>query len=141
MPAAIARMMRAHHQGQRMRRMAAPQWFDNDLVFCQDDGKPTDPRRDWGAWKQLLKEAGVGDYRLHDSRHGAATTWLATGVEPRVAMELLGHSQFSLTQRYTHVRPDYMKAAADKIVQPGSVAGRLNALVGRAGLEPATEGL
>lgn len=115
MPEAIARLMRAHHQAQRMARMAAPKWYDNDLVFCQANGKPTDPRKDWGAWKALLKEAGVRNYRLHDARHGAATTWLATGVEPRVAMELLGHSQISLTQRYTHVRPEYMKAAAEKI--------------------------
>ena len=48
---------------------------------------------DWAAWKRLLRQAGVRDARMHDTRHTAATLLLQQGVAPRVAMPLLGHSQ------------------------------------------------
>jgi integrase len=115
LPPPLPQVLRQHQLEQERVRDTAARWAELGLVFCQDNGKPINPRTDWGQWKQLLRAAGVGDYRLHDARHGAATTWLATGVEPRVAMELLGHSQISLTQRYTHVRPEYLKAAAERI--------------------------
>ena len=116
LPELLVRVLREHRTRQEWeRRKAGAEWQEHGLVFAQWNGKPVNPRSDWGRWKALLEAAGVGDYRLHDARHGAATTWLATGVEPRVAMELLGHSQQSLTQRYTHVRPEYLKAAADRV--------------------------
>jgi integrase len=44
--------------------------------------------------------------RLHDLRHSCATLLLAQGVNPRVVMETLGHSQVSLTlNTYSHVLP------------------------------------
>ena len=46
------------------------------------------------------------DMRLHDLRHSCATLLLAQGVNPRVVMETLGHSQVSLTLNiYSHVLP------------------------------------
>ena len=40
----------------------------------------------------------------------------AQGVHPRVAMELMGHSQLSVTmQVYTHVAPELAREAADQI--------------------------
>ena len=42
--------------------------------------------------------------RLHDLRHTAALLMLTAGVNPRVVMEALGHSQISVTMNtYTHV--------------------------------------
>jgi integrase len=46
----------------------------------------------------------VPDARLHDARQTAATLLLSRGVLASVAMEILGHSQISLTlQNYSHV--------------------------------------
>lgn len=116
LPPQLVDVLREHRRRQAAERLAAGStWEAHDLVFCQPNGRPINPRADWGEWKELLRDAGVGDYPLHAARHGAATTWLATGVEPRVAMELLGHSQISLTQRYTHVRPEYLTAAAERL--------------------------
>ncbi len=70
---------------------------------------------DWDDWKTLLKAAGVRDARLHDARHTAATLLLAQGVDQRVVMEILGHSQIGMTTRYTHVLPDVVTTAADRI--------------------------
>jgi hypothetical protein len=54
---------------------------------------------------------------VHDARHAAATLLLAQGVDQRVVMEILGHSQISKTAKYAHVLPEVMTDAADRIGQ------------------------
>ena len=44
-----------------------------------------------------------------------ATLLLAQGVDQRVVMEILGHSQISMTSRYAHVLPQVMTDAAERI--------------------------
>lgn len=57
--------------------------------------------------------AGLPNIRLHDLRHPCATLLLAQGVNPRVVMETLGHSQVSLTlNTYSHVLPALQRDAA-----------------------------
>ena len=54
--------------------------------------------------------------RLHDLGHGCATLLLAQGVRARVGMEILGHSQISMTMNtYSHVVPDLLSGAAGAI--------------------------
>jgi integrase len=85
-------------------------------VFCQPNGRPIDARRDWLDWKALLKAAGVRDARLHDARHTAATLLLQQGVPARVAMQVLGHSQITLTLgTYSHVVPELAEEAAERM--------------------------
>jgi len=44
------------------------------------------------------------DTHVYDLRHTFATLLLVQGIHPRVVMEILGHSQISLTMKvYTHV--------------------------------------
>jgi integrase len=52
---------------------------------------------------------------LHDARHTAATLLLQQGIAARVAMQLLGHSQISMTMHYTHVVPELAEEAALRI--------------------------
>ncbi len=85
-------------------------------MFCQANGRPLEPRGDHGAWKRLLATAGVRDARLHDARHIAATLLLTQGVPARVAMQILGHSQISLTLgTYSHVVPELATDAAKRV--------------------------
>jgi integrase len=54
--------------------------------------------------------------RIHDLRHSCATPLLAQGVNPRVVMETLGHSQVSLTlNTYSHVLPSLQRDAAARM--------------------------
>jgi integrase len=99
------------------RMTAGPAWEDTDLVWCQRKGRAIGPHTDWDEWKSLLKAADVRDARVHDARHTAATLLLAQGVDQRVVMEILGHSQISMTSRYAHVLPQVMTDAADRIGQ------------------------
>ncbi|WP_448620385.1 tyrosine-type recombinase/integrase [Geodermatophilus sp. URMC 65] len=86
------------------------------LSFCQPNGRPIDARRDWLDWKALLKAAEVRDARVHDARHTAATLLLQQGVPARVVMEVLGHSQISLTLgTYSHVVPELAEEAAQRM--------------------------
>jgi integrase len=109
--------LRAHRRAQLEERIrAGSEWQDGDLLFAQENGRPIDPRADWKAWKALLRTAGVRDARLHDARHTAATLLLQQGGPARVAMQILGHSQISLTLgTYTHVVPELATEAAGRM--------------------------
>lgn len=103
-PPPLVPILRAHRAEQLRERLAAGQlWEEHDLVFCQENGRPIDPRMDWEEWKDILEAAGIRDARVHDGRHTAGTLLIESGVSPRVVMEILGHSSMRMTQRYTHV--------------------------------------
>lgn len=115
-PPQLVPALRAHRAAQLEERMRAGSvWHDRDFVWCQVNGRPIGAHADWDEWKALLKDAGVRDARVHDARHTAATLLLAQGVDQRVVMEILGHSQMSMTSRYAHVLPQVMSDAADRI--------------------------
>jgi len=91
-------------------------WQDHGLVFTSPAVGKVDPRRDWAEWKAILQAAGVHDARLHDARHTAATLLLEQNVDARVVMEILGHSQISLTQNtYQHVMPKIIADATERV--------------------------
>nr|WP_245992272.1 tyrosine-type recombinase/integrase [Prauserella muralis] len=98
-----------HRQAQDEERVrAADLWHDGGWMFAQPTGKPTDPRADYGEWKDVLKAAGVREARLHDARHTAATFLLVLGVAQRAVMDVMGWSKIDMAQRYQHV-PDELR--------------------------------
>lgn len=104
LPPELVPILKAHREWQDAERdRAANIWEDHDLVFCQPNGKPIDPRDDWDDWDELLDAAGLRHARIHDGRHTAGTLLIEQGVHPRVVQEILGHSDLRLVQRYTHV--------------------------------------
>jgi integrase len=108
--------LKTHRTRQNAERLAAGSWYaDDDFVFAHEDGRPIDPKIDWREWKALCVEVGAPDVRLHAARHTAATMLLAMGVPMRVAMEILGHSRITVTQRYQHVLDDMHDDAAEKM--------------------------
>jgi integrase len=117
LPGPLRNALRAHRAAQAAERIAAGSaWDDHNLVFCQENGRPLDPRSDHRAWRALLGEARVRPARLHDARHTAASLLLQQGVPARVAMEVLGHSQISLTLgTYSHVVPEVAEDAARRM--------------------------
>jgi integrase len=117
LPSVAVAALRAHRVRQLETRMSAgSRWRDVGFVFTSSIGTPLDPRHVTREFKTLLKTAGLPNIRLHDLRHSCATLLLAQGVNPRVVMETLGHSQISLTlNTYTHVLPQLQREAASKI--------------------------
>jgi hypothetical protein len=145
-------------------------WVDVDRSRVRVRHPARHPDRsanDHRSWQLLLDAAGVRRARLHDARHTAATLLLAQGVPARVAMQILGHSQITLTLgTYSHVVPELAQEAADrmadalwpptsapmaatlaanpeKVDQDDPVVPRLTCddVVGRLGIEPRTRGL
>ena len=85
-------------------------------MFTSAIGTPLEARNITRQFKALLTAAKLPDMRLHDLRHSCATLLLAQGVNPRVVMETLGHSQVSLTlNTYSHVLPALQQDAAARM--------------------------
>lgn len=81
-------------------------------VFVTRTGRPVEPRNLSRSFARITDAAGLRRIRLHDTRHGCATLLIAAGVAPRVVMEILGHSQISITMDvYTHVTSDTQREA------------------------------
>lgn len=115
-PAELLTLLKAHKKAQTAERLeAGSAWEDGGFVFCQPNGRPIDPSRDYQSWQTLLKEAKVKPYRLHAARHSAATFLLLEGVDTRVVMDLLGHSQISVTAKYQHAVDEAKKSATAKM--------------------------
>lgn len=120
LPASLLASLKAHRTEQNAARLhAGSAWVDSGLVFTMEDGRPIDPSLDATRWRKLLESAGVKHYRLHDARHSAATMMLGQGVDLRVVMSILGHSQVSLTMRYQHAVEELRADAAGKMDQAG----------------------
>nr|WP_241251344.1 site-specific integrase [Candidatus Protofrankia californiensis] len=111
--------MREHKRRQDTERpLAGSRWKDDRVVFATTIGSPVEHRNDIRAFKALCAKAGLRPVRLHDLRHTAASLLLAQGQHPRVVMEVLGHSQISVTMNvYSHVMPSLLHDAADAMSQ------------------------
>lgn len=65
----------------------------------------------WDGFAADDPSAGIERRRFHDLRHSTATVLMGEGVPARVVMELLGHSQSSLTMNTYSQRPARNAAA------------------------------
>jgi integrase len=68
-----------------------------------------------GPWRKLLKAADISDFSFHCLRHSFASSLVNEGVDLYRVQRLLTHSTASLTQRYAHLDPDYMRDAVDRL--------------------------
>lgn len=71
------------------------------------------------AWKSLMKAAGLKNFHLHDCRHHFASRLVQGGVDLYTVKELLGHSEIGMTERYSHLAPDNLRAAVERVVVGG----------------------
>ena len=119
MPGPLASALQTHQMSQSDERTrAADLWHDRHLVFTTAIGTPIHPRNDYRSFQRIIKTAGLRRIRLHDLSHTAASVPLAQGVPARVVMEILGHSQISVTlNTYTHVDTSLTQEAADRMEQ------------------------
>lgn len=76
---------------------------DRGKLFLSSTGRPIERVRVWQIVKHWAKRAGLPKAYPHMLRHSFATHLLAGGADLRIVQELLGHSDITTTQIYTHV--------------------------------------
>jgi integrase len=109
-------LLRVHYEAQVLAAAeAGKDWEDYGLIFCQWNGRPIDPRRDWAQWGEILKASGLSPRRLHSLRHSAATFLIGQGVALPVVQQILGHSDIRVTQRYIKVADHQKRDASQKM--------------------------
>ena len=117
LPQTVIDALRQHRARQLRERLSAgSHWQQHDLVFTTSAGKPHDPRNITRHFQKVLSGAGLPRIRFHDLRHTCASLLLVQGVHPRIVMEILGHSQISMTMdTYSHVMPELQREAATQM--------------------------
>lgn len=76
-------------------------------------GKPLTRQHAWAIIKKHAGTAGISDVSPHTLRHSFATHLLQHGADSRSVQALLGHSDISTTQIYTHITDRHLRKAYD----------------------------
>ncbi|HOK56911.1 MAG TPA: tyrosine-type recombinase/integrase [bacterium] len=64
-------------------------------------------------FERIVKQASIKDFRFHDLRHTFASRLVMKGVSVKVVQELLGHKDYRMSLRYSHLSPEVKKQAVE----------------------------
>jgi integrase/recombinase XerD len=83
---------------------------NNEYVFLNNHGKNMTRQGFFKIIKQIASDAGINkEISPHVLRHSFASHLLKHGADLRTIQELLGHSNVSTTQIYTHISNEELK--------------------------------
>ena len=90
--------------------------YPTEWVFSTRYGTPIHRRNVNRSLLRLQELADVPKIRFHDLRHSHASFLLATGANPRLIADRLGHSDVAFTLRtYAHLLPGAQREAAERV--------------------------
>jgi len=68
-------------------------------------------------WVKIRNAAGLPCLRIHDLRHQFASLLVNEGVSLYIVKSLLGHSQISTTEKYSHLANDSLSSASGQVAK------------------------
>jgi len=92
-----------------------PVAIGEDRIFPPKPGATRGRQRVEGSFEDLLKRAGINDFRFHDLRHTFASWFMMNGGDLYELAKILGHSNIKMTERYA-------KLGRHHIARTGSTA-------------------
>ncbi len=87
---------------------------NSPYVFPTRTGKPKDGHSLLRDIKLVYKKAGI-EGNLHLLRHTFASHLIMSGVDLATVRELLGHSDIKTTMIYSHLAPEHLRGATEKL--------------------------
>ncbi|HLR15030.1 MAG TPA: site-specific tyrosine recombinase XerD [Bacillota bacterium] len=95
---------------QKYRRVLMKYKNTHQYVFVNHHGRPLSRQGFWKVLRKIATEAGFEkQISPHTLRHSFASHLLENGADLRAVQEMLGHSDISTTQIYTHVTNKRLK--------------------------------
>jgi integrase/recombinase XerD len=126
----LAGLVRCQGKGSKERRVplgkSAIHWLQQYAAVKAGYGKQTSPylflhrgkaftrQLAWSMIKGHAERVGISNVSPHTLRHSFATHLLQHGADSRSVQALLGHSDISTTQIYTHITDVHLRSAYDR---------------------------
>jgi integrase/recombinase XerD len=126
----LAGLVKCHGKGNKERRVplgkSAIHWLQQYAAVKAGYGKQSSPyvflhrgrpftrQLAWSMIKRHAGKVGIKNVSPHTLRHSFATHLLQHGADSRSVQALLGHSDISTTQIYTHITDVHLRAAYDR---------------------------
>ena len=103
-------MKYVHLYRDKVRPVFAKRGRHQDILFLGLRGKGLTRVAVWKILKRYAEQAGISkNISPHTFRHSFATHLLEGGADLRSVQEMLGHSDISTTQIYTHLDREYLR--------------------------------
>ncbi|MFV0424713.1 MAG: tyrosine recombinase [Bacilli bacterium] len=92
---------------------------NSEYLFVNIHAKQISRQSFWKIIKSIAKKQGLRAEGIspHVLRHSFATHMIENGAELRVLQEMLGHSDISTTQRYTHLNIKYLEKQYNQVFE------------------------
>jgi len=126
----LAGLVKCHGKGNKERRVplgkSAIHWLQQYSAVKKGYGKHSAPnvflhrgrpftrQLAWFMIKSHAEKVGIKNVSPHTLRHSFATHLLQHGADSRSVQALLGHSDISTTQIYTHITDMHLRSAYDR---------------------------
>jgi integrase/recombinase XerD len=96
----------------------------NNPVLFLNRGRALNRQLAWSIIKTYAAKAEVTNISPHTLRHSFGTHLMQHGADSRSVQALLGHSDISTTEIYTHITDLHMRKAYDRFHPRARVAGK-----------------